>query len=314
MQKSQNGALAQNPLSLIQKKIRKNSLLFTYIKLFLTAVFWGGTFIAGRIVAKDVEPFSAAFLRFAIASVFLLFITRQVEGKLPKIKRRQIIPVILLGMTGVFAYNVFFFKGLKIIEAGRASLIIANNPIFITLLASYFFNEKLRPIKVAGIIISVIGAIIVISRGNLIEILNGNVGWGEFYIFCCVLTWVAYSLIGKAIMTDMSPLVSVSYSAIVGAIALFFPAYFEGIVMDMGNYSAAQWLAIFYLGFFGTVLGFVWYYQGIKIIGPMKASQFINFVPISAVLLAFFILGEPITLSLLVGAIFVISGVYLTNA
>ena len=206
MQKSQNGVIAQKPLSLIQKKIRKNSLLFTYIKLFLTAVFWGGTFIAGRIVAKDVGPFSAAFLRFAIASVFLLFITWRVEGKLPKIKRRQIIPVILLGMTGVFAYNVFFFKGLKIIEAGRASLIIANNPIFITLLASYFFKEKLNSIKVTGIIISVIGAIIVISRGNLIEILNGNVGWGEFYIFCCVLTWVAYSLIGKAIMTDMSPL------------------------------------------------------------------------------------------------------------
>ena len=314
MQKSQNGALTKNPLSFIQKKIHKDSLLFTYLKLFLTAVFWGGTFIAGRIVAKDVGPFSAAFLRFAIASIFLFFITLRIERKLPIVKRGNIIPVILLGMTGVFAYNVFFFKGLKIIEAGRASLIIANNPIFITLFASYFFKEKLNPIKVAGIIISVIGAIIVISRGNLIEILNGNVGWGEFYIFCCVLTWVAYSLIGKAIMTDMSPLVSVSYSAIVGAIALFFPAYFEGIVMDMGNYSAAQWLAIFYLGFFGTVLGFVWYYQGIKIIGPMKASQFINFVPISAVLLAFFILGEPITLSLLVGAIFVISGVYLTNA
>jgi len=264
-------------------------------------------------VAKDVGPFAASFLRFAIASVFLLFIIWRVDGKLPVIKRAQIIPVILLGMTGVFAYNVLFFKGLKIIEAGRASLIIANNPIFITLFASYFFKEKLNPIKVTGIIISVIGAIIVISRGNPIELLNGNVGWGEFYIFCCVLTWVAYTLIGKAIMTDLSPLVSVSYSSAVGAVALFIPAYFEGMMRDLIHYSTADWFGIFYLGFFGTVLGFVWYYQGIKIIGPMKASQFINFVPISAVLLAFFMLGESITLSLLVGTIFVVSGVYLTN-
>ena len=293
--------------------MHKGSLLFVYIKLFLTAVFWGGTFIAGRVVAKDVGPFAASFLRFAIASVFLLFITWRVDGKLPAIKRAQIIPVILLGMTGVFAYNVLFFKGLKIIEAGRASLIIANNPIFITLFASYFFKEKLNPIKVTGIIISVIGAIIVISRGNPIELLNGNVGWGELYIFCCVLTWVAYTLIGKAIMTDLSPLVSVSYSSAVGAVALFVPAYFEGMMRDLVHYSTADWFGIFYLGFFGTVLGFVWYYQGIKIIGPMKASQFINFVPISAVLLAFFMLGESITLSLLVGTIFVISGVYLTN-
>ncbi len=264
-------------------------------------------------MAKDVGPFAASFLRFAIASVFLLFITWRVDGKLPAIKKAQIIPIILLGMTGVFAYNVLFFKGLKIIEAGRASLIIANNPIFITLFASYFFKEKLNPIKVTGIIISVIGAIIVISRGNPIELLNGNVGWGEFYIFCCVLTWVAYTLIGKAIMTDLSPLVSVSYSSAVGAVALFVPAYFEGMMRDLVHYSTADWFGIFYLGFFGTVLGFVWYYQGIKIIGPMKASQFINFVPISAVLLAFFMLGESITLSLLVGTIFVISGVYLTN-
>ena len=313
MQKGQDEALTQSPQSLFKKKIRKDSLLFTYVKLFLTAVFWGGTFIAGRVVAKDVGPFSAAFLRFATASIFLLFITLRIEGKLPLIKRGQIVPVILLGMTGVFAYNVFFFKGLKIIEAGRASLIIANNPIFITLFASYFFKEKLNPIKVTGIIVSVIGAIIVISRGNLVEILNGSVGMGEFYIFCCVLTWVAYTLIGKAIMTDLSPLISVSYSAIVGAVALFVPAYFEGMVRDLVNYSSADWFGIFYLGFFGTVLGFVWYYQGIKTIGPMKASQFINFVPISAVLLAFFILGEPITLSLFIGAIFVISGVYLTN-
>ena len=264
-------------------------------------------------MAKDVGPFAASFLRFAIASIFLLFITWRVDGKLPAIKRAQIIPVIFLGMTGVFAYNVLFFKGLKIIEAGRASLIIANNPIFITLFASYFFKENLNPIKVTGIIISVIGAIIVISRGNFIELLNGNVGWGEFYIFCCVLTWVAYTLIGKAVMTNLSPLVSVSYSSAVGAVALFVPAYFEGMMRDLVYYSTADWFGIFYLGFFGTVLGFVWYYQGIKIIGPMKASQFINFVPISAVLLAFFMLGESITLSLLVGTIFVISGVYLTN-
>lgn len=293
--------------------MHKGSLLFVYIKLFLTAVFWGGTFIAGRVAAKDVGPFAASFLRFAIASIFLLFIVLKIEGKLPILKKGQIIPVILLGMTGVFAYNVFFFKGLKIIEAGRASLIIANNPIFITLFASYFFKEKLNPIKVTGIIISVLGAIIVISRGNFIELLNGNVGWGEFYIFCCVLTWVAYTLIGKTIMTDMSPLVSVSYSSVVGTVALFVPAYFEGMMRDLVHYSTADWFGIFYLGFFGTVLGFVWYYQGIKIIGPMKASQFINFVPISAVLLAFFMLGESITLSLLVGTIFVISGVYLTN-
>ena len=111
----------------------------------------------------------------------------------------------------------------------------------------------------------------------------------------------------------MSPLVSISYSSLIGAVGLFIPAYFEGILQHIFQYSHLEWFSIFYLGFFGTVVGFVWYYQGIKVIGPMRASQFINFVPVSALLLAFFFLKEPITPSLVIGGMFVIMGVYLTN-
>jgi drug/metabolite transporter (DMT)-like permease len=81
-----------------------------YVKLLLTAVFWGGTFIAGRAIAGSVEPFSAAFLRFAIASILLVLLTLRTEGRLPALGRGQIFPLILAGMTGVFAYNAFFLK------------------------------------------------------------------------------------------------------------------------------------------------------------------------------------------------------------
>ena len=292
----------------------ESSKVVIYIKLLVTAFLWGGTFIAGRVVARGVGPFSAAFLRFAVASIFLLFITYKIEKRLPPVRKGQVIPLILLGMTGVFSYNVFFFKGLKIIYAGRAAVIIACNPVFIALFASYLFKEQLTLLKFAGIVISVTGAIVVISRGNPIEIMKGNVGLGEFFIFCCVMSWAAYSLIGKAVMKDLSPLLSVSYSSVVGAVGLFIPAYLEGMVQHFSHYTGLEWLGIFYLGFFGTVLGFVWYYEGIRAIGATKASQFINFVPISAVVLAFFLLAEPITSSLVIGTLMVCAGVYLTNS
>jgi drug/metabolite transporter (DMT)-like permease len=291
----------------------KNSLIIVYLKLLMTATFWGGTFIAGRVIAQNVGPFSAAFLRFAIASMFLLLLTWKVEGKFPRLKKGQILPIFLLGMTGVFSYNLFFFRGMKLIEAGRASVIVANNPIFIALLSAYFFKEKLTSLKMAGILISVTGAIIVVTRGHILEVFHGSVGLGELYIFGCVASWVTYSLIGKAVMRDLSPLLSVTYSVIVGTVALLLPAYFEGIIHNFVHYSAPEWVSLFYLGFFGTVLGFIWYYQGIQHIGPMKAGLFINFVPISGITLGFLILGEPITFSLVIGAILVSSGVYLTN-
>jgi len=284
-----------------------------YIKLLLTALFWGGTFIAGKLIANRVEPFSAAFLRFCVASILLLILTSRERGGFPPIKKTQFITLFLLGMTGVFSYNALFFKGLQFMGAGRASLIIANNPVIITLFAALIFKEKLSWIKVSGIVLSVTGAMVVISKGSPGELLRGGVGWGEILIFGCVGSWVAYTLIGKAIMKDLSPLASVSYSSLIGTAALFIPALAEGMTTAVPQYSILDWVCIAYLGVFGTVLGFVWYYEGIKALGPTRAGQFINFVPICAILLAFFILGEPVTLSLLVGAGLVISGVSLTN-
>ena len=285
----------------------------TYLKLLLTALFWGGTFIAGRLIADRVGPFSAAFLRFAVASSLLIMLTVRLEGRLPGLNRAQFTALFFLGMTGVFAYNALFFKGLQLIGAGRASLIIANNPVFITLFAALIFKEKLSCLKAAGILLSVTGALIVISKGDPGALLRGGVGWGEILIFGCVASWVAYSLIGKAVMKNLTPLVSVSYSALIGTAALFIPALIEGMASAVADYGLREWACIFYLGVFGTVLGFVWYYEGIKALGPTRAGQFINFVPVCAILLAFLILGEPLTLSLLVGAGFIISGVSLTN-
>lgn len=287
--------------------------MVVYLKLLLTAFFWGGTFVAGRAVTKDVGPLSAAFLRFALASLLLLILTWRQEKRLPLPTRGQILPLVLLGLIGVFAYNALFFNALKLIDAGRAAVIIALNPVFIGLLAAYFFKDRLGPIKLIGILISVTGAAIVISRGEVRQFFEGGIGWGEILTLGCMASWVAYSLIGKAILKGMSPLVSVSYSSVIGTVALLLPACAEGMTRHLTEYGLSDWVGISYLGIFGTVLGFVWYYEGIQKIGPTRAGQFINFVPISAIVLAFFILGEPITWSLLLGSVFVIGGVYLAN-
>ena len=284
-----------------------------YGKLVLTAIFWGGTFVAARIVAQHVAPYSASFLRFFTASLFLIGLIIMKEGRLPRLQRHQIIPAILLGMTGVFAYNVFFFLGMKTIAAGRASLIVATNPIFISLLSALFFRQRLDAKKAAGIFLCLTGAIIVISRGDPLSIFTGGVGWGDVYLLGCVASWVAYSLIGKVIMKDFSPLAAVTYSCLIGTAALLVPAFLEGLSGQIGGLYPADWIGILYLGFFGTVLGFFWYYEGILAIGPSRASVFINFVPVSGVFLGWLMLDEAVNLSLLAGAALVMAGVYLTN-
>ena len=287
--------------------------MIIYSKLLLTAFFWGGTFIAGRVVTANAGPFSAAFLRFCIASVFLgLFVWRN-NGNLSRLTVKQWVSVVCLGMTGVFAYNFFFFKGLGLIEAGRAAVIIATTPVVIGLFSALLFNERLTVLNSFGILLSISGAMIVISRGKLNIIWQGGLGSGELFIFGCVCSWTLFSLIGKTVMKNLSPLVAIFYASCVGTMALFFPALIEGLLNQVPRYLVADWWSLFYLGFFGTVIGFVWYYQGIQAIGPTRAGLFINFVPISAVLLSFLILNEALTTSLLTGTLFVCTGTYLTN-
>ncbi len=257
---------------------------------------------------------NAAFVRFTVASVCLLMVVLKTEGRLPMLRKKQIISILMLGLTGVFAYNILFFSGLRHIEAGRASIIIANNPILISLLSAVIFKEAFNWIKAAGICLSVTGAMVVITNGQLADTASYSLGVGELLIFGCVLSWVAYSLIGKAAMASLSPLICVAYSAVAGSALLLLPALHFGLFTEVTAYTLTDWTSLIYLGVFGTVLGFFWYYQGIERIGPMRASVFINFVPISAIILSFFILHEPLRLSLLAGGGMVIVGVYFTNA
>ncbi|MGM0428652.1 MAG: DMT family transporter, partial [Thermodesulfobacteriota bacterium] len=247
--------------------------MLVYLELIFTAIFWGGTFVAGRIVAPEVGPFSAAFLRFLTASVCLLALNwRSYGGGMSLPDRRLLISLFLLGLTGVFSYNVFFFMGLERIEAGRASLIIANNPVFIALFNALIFRERLYPLAVAGILLSLTGAGIVITRGNMVHALEGGVGPGELFMFGCVLSWSAYSLIGRRVLIRLTPLVSVTWASVLGMAALAPPACMEGLFSEIGTLSAPAWMGILYLGIFGTVAGFVLYYRGIREIGPARAS------------------------------------------
>jgi drug/metabolite transporter (DMT)-like permease len=283
--------------------------MLIYFSLILTMFFWGGTFIAGRLLAGSVLPASAAFLRFAIASTALLLITRLVNGKMPCPTFKQFILLVLLGATGVFSYNILFFTGLHHIGAGRASLIIASTPLVITVLATIFLGEQLTLTRFAGILLSLTGAVIVISNGHPKLLFQLGFGTGEKAMLGCVVSWAAYSLIGRTILSTFSPLAAVCYSSIIGTLLLAWPAFHEGVLPKLPSLSVTDWASLFYLGICGTALGFYWYYNGIKKIGAMRAGVFINLVPFFALLLSWLVLSEAINPVVVGGGMMTLVGV-----
>lgn len=287
--------------------------MLVYAKLVGSVFFWGATWISGRILAQDMGPFSAALLRFVTASVFLLLWSWRAGGAFPFLPRKDILPVAVLGLTGVFLYNFFFFTGLQTVAAGRAALIIASVPVIICLFSAFFLGERLTAGKIAGTLLSLTGASVVLSGGNPARLLEGGISRGDLMILGCVASWAAYSIAGSRVMKRVGPLMAVTWSCILGTLMLIGPALTHGLVADMGRASLVDWGNILFLGVIATGVAFTWYYSGIKAIGPARAGIFINLVPVFAIAMGYLVLGEPVTSSLLSGGAMVISGVYLTN-
>ena len=290
-----------------------SSRKFLYLRLVLTKFFWGGTFVAGRLLAAELSPYTAAAARFVLASCILFAIVLSREGGLPRLTGHQWWAMTLLGFAGIFSYNLFFFKGLQTVEAGRGAMITGSIPAVVTLLAVFFLGERFDKIKTIGIVLAISGALVVISRGQLWALLQGGIGSGEFFMTGCVLSWAIYSLIGKLMLTRVSPLVAVTCSCSIGALLLLVVAVANGGLQEVRQLSAIGIASIVYLALFGTAIGFSWFYEGVQALGAARASLFVNLVPVSGVILGIVFLGERSDSSLFMGGTLVLTGLILIN-
>ena len=287
-----------------------------YVKLVFVALFWGGTFIAGRILAHSMPMMTAAAGRFAVAVVLLLGVAWKVEGGLPRLNRLQLMATAALGFTGIFIYNVCFFGALARMPAGRTALFIALNPIVTALLAAVLLRERLGAVKWLGIAIALSGAVTIITRGDPLSAIydiGRSIGTGEILMFAGITAWAAYTLIGRTVLRGLSPIAATTYASLWGLLFLGIGAAFEIGTVRWSELGWQIWASIFYLGAFGTVAGFIWYYEGVKAIGPSRTAVFNNLVPAFGVVLAALLLGEPVLVSMAVGGALAILGVSIAN-
>lgn len=288
-------------------------ILSTKLKVVLAMIFWGGTFASGRYLSQSYHPFAIAFLRFGIASIFFipaLFYFLKWPFALSPI---QWLKVIVLGVTGIFSYNYFFFGGLSLVEAGKASVIIAINPAITAFLASVLLKESIVGKRILGAALALLGALVVVTQGDLTQIANGGFGKGELLLFGGVSSWVSYTLIGKIALKRIGPLQATGLSCLVGTALLFPFALENGLRQMIHSADFIDWSNLFFLGFFATFLGFIWYYQGIHELGAARAASFINLVPVFGVAFGSLFLGETISISFFAGAILVIAGIRLSQ-
>ncbi|MGB5012024.1 MAG: DMT family transporter, partial [Candidatus Dechloromonas phosphoritropha] len=232
----------------------------TYLKLIGAMFMWGGTWIAGRVVAQELTaPLGVPAIRFLLAGLVLAAFALVTEGRIPRPQTGSEWGMVSgLAMTGIFLYALCFFYGLKHITAGRGALVVALTPVVVVLTAWFFGRERMNALKLAGVAIAMAGCLTVIGNGNPLALLHGAVGIGEWLILGCVMCWTAYTFIGRRATKTLSPLAATLWASLIGAALIGITALLLG-GNDIAAWSWRVWASVVFLAVGGTALAFTWF-------------------------------------------------------
>lgn len=290
----------------------------SHLRLLGMALLWGASWPAGRILALNMSPLAASGLRFVLAASLLLPWLYW-SGGFPAIKKWSLktwLGMLAAGATGVFGYAAFFLSGLQHLPAGKAALVITLNPVVTLLLAVWLFKERINGVIALGMALAACGAVVVISHGKPLELLNGTVGIGEMLILGCVACWVCYTLIGRAMLAGVDALAATTVTAIFGAVLLLATSlWVEGpqALVSAFDASSQAWVAMIFMAYGSTAIAYAWYFAGVKTLGAGAASGYITLVPVIGVMLSALLLGESVDGSMLLGGAMAIAGTAVMN-
>jgi len=294
--------------------MKQSGVMKTYIILLLVPLFWGGAFGATKHVLTELSPLTASALRFVIAGLLMVMWSGWRKELHWELIKKNFAGLFALGAIGVFLYNYFFATGLQYTSAVTGALVIVVNPVFTACFASVFMGETRNWRTFAGVILSLIGVSLVVSKGDLNVFANFSVGIGEQYLFGAVASWVAYTLLTKKLTNTLSASLVTTVSTAIGAVILLAASVIEedqwGRVVSLSNQTM---LEILYLAIFATIVAFLVFNWGIQRIGATKASAYINLMPVNALWIAVLLYGETISAYHLIGMSLTIAGVLITT-
>lgn len=287
-----------------------------YISMIITAFFWSGAFIAGKLAATIFLPFTLTFFRFLFALPFIFFLLWFKEPAKFIPNKEQLLPLLILGIVGTLGYHFFFFLALRHTTAINSALIGATNPMVTIVLAALFFKEKITLVRLVGVGVSLFGVFSVITNLDPLVISTLQFNQGDFYMSLGVFCFSSYALLSRKYMLKfkISPLTVTAYTFLVCTVlSLVLGLLLENPLGTVLQAPSKVWLEILYMAVFASVVGYYLQLNAIREIGAPKTAMFINLVPVFTIFLAFTFLGEDISLLKIGCAILIIFGVYLAS-
>jgi len=287
---------------------------FAYLILILTTIFWSGNFIVGKAASTfQIPPFSLNFYRWFFAGLILLPFTFKELIEKKKYIFDNIIFFTILGVTSITIFNSIVYYSLYYTQVISGILMISTIPVWIIFISSILNIEKTNIFQIIGVVFSLTGVIFIITKADLQIIKNLDFNKGDLSMVVAMFSWAVYSALLKSKKYEISQFALLEVVIITGLIFLT-PIYF--IEMYLGNVIVLGMpfiLTLTYVVFFPGLASFIFWIKGISIIGANRAGVFLHLMPIFGAIMAMIIFNEKFMYYHILGAIFIVAGITLSN-
>lgn len=283
-----------------------------YILLALCVLFWSGNFVLGRFIKSDIQPIELAFFRwfFVLLFVFptLFFIDLK---KMFRIFKENIFIMSLLSLLGITIYNTVLYLALQTTTATNALLINSSTPIIIIVYSYLILKTNISKIQIIGVIISTLGVLFLVLKGDLLSVLTLKFTQGDIWIIVCANLWALYSVLLRFKPKGLKNIEMFISFVVLGFIFLLPVYLYQGYSLEQEiNQIKDHWYFFLYISLFTSVASYYFWHLGIDTIGAHETGQFTHLMPLFGSLLAFIFLGESLQGYHMMGAVLIAIGIY----
>jgi drug/metabolite transporter (DMT)-like permease len=291
----------------------------TDVTLLLMAVIWGVNYTSVKYGTSVLDPLAFNGLRVTLAAVALLVIS-QVATSVFSIERegwprgRDMVALLLLGMLGNGIYQILFVEGIARTRAGDAALLISASPAFIAIIGRLRGSERVSTRGVIGIALQILGMGLVVVGTTSGAAGQSATITGDVLLLISSLCWSVYTVYLQPYTHRVGGIHLSAVTMVGGMVPFLFVATPAILAAPWLRLPAMAWGSLAYSGLFALVLAYLFWYNGVRVLGPTRTAMYSNLQPIFAVAVAWLLLGEGITAWQVAGAISIITGLLLTRS
>jgi drug/metabolite transporter (DMT)-like permease len=222
--------------------------------------------------------------------------------------------VVLMGFVGIFLHQIIQVHALTLTTAVRTGWLIGLTPIWSALLAAAFLRERFGSRKIFGLVLGLVGALLVITKGELSsQVLALPATRGDLMVLVSTVTWAIYTILGRDTLKRLGSSRATAAAMFAGW-AMMIP-FFVGQAgwQEYRSLSSTTVIAIVFLGIGCSGLGYLFWYAALERIDASQVASFLYIEPLITLVAAVALLGEPVAVSTIVGGVLVLVGVLIVQ-